>query len=135
VTGEAALAIPPGTYQLSCIGSTDGGPGPTITVTDPGGLWVSSMLTCQGAGGTTGSGDEAPAPPAEAIAYLRTSIQYPAGGVLEPAGYPGAPNGWIRLARDGKPVAAWRVTGPVGGPYGIASMQHCPDAGIVYLNE
>jgi hypothetical protein len=131
--GSAALVLAPGAYELACLDpSASEGTRAKVLVTDPDGLWKSGDVDCEGGGGTTGSGDEPPASPEEAIAFLRSLVlNFRPGDVLEPAGYPAAPSGWIRLVRDGQLAAAWSVTGS-GSSMGIRSMQHCPDAGITY---
>jgi len=131
--GSAALALAPGTYQLTCLDTSAEEETPAeVLVTDPDALWRSGDVTCTGGGGTRGSGNEPPATPEEAIAYLRTIVlSFRPDDVLEPAGYPDAPSGWIRLVRDGQVAAAWSVVGS-GSSLGIGSTQHCPDAGITY---
>ncbi len=131
--GSAALVLAPGAYELTCLNPSAAEPTRAkVLVTDPDGLWKPGQIECEGGGGTVGSGDEPPASPEEAIAYLRSLVlNFRPGDVLEPAGYPAAPSGWIRLVRDGQLAAAWSVTGS-GSSMGIRSMQHCPDAGITY---
>ncbi|HEX5828139.1 MAG TPA: hypothetical protein VFY23_11490 [Candidatus Limnocylindrales bacterium] len=133
VQGAAPLVLAPGTYLLTCPDADPSdGTGAELLVTDPDGLWKAGDIECEGGGGVTGSGSDAPAPPLEAIALLRSVVlNFRPDDVLEPAGYPDAPSGWIRLVRDGQVVAAWSVRGS-GRTIGISSMEHCPGADIEY---
>jgi hypothetical protein len=134
VHGATALVLAPGEYLLTCPDASPAdGTGAEILVTDPDGLWKRGSIDCEGGGGVTGGGGgERPASPDEAIAHLRSVVlNFHPDDVLEPAGYPDAPSGRIRLVRDGRLMAAWSVTGS-GGSVGITSMEHCPDADIAY---
>lgn len=131
--GAAALVLAPGPYVLSCL-DPDAAEGTRaeVLVTDPDSLWKPGGIECEGGGGTTGSGDERPVTPEEAIPFLRSIVlNFRPDDVLEPAGYPDAPSGWIRLVRDGRVAASWLVVG-AGGSVSFGSTEHCPDADIRY---
>jgi hypothetical protein len=134
VQGDARLILAPGTYLLTCPDADPAdGTGVELVVTDPDGLWKAGSIDCEGGGGVTGGGGgDAPAPPGDAIALLRSVVlNFRPDDVLEPAGYPDAPSGWIRLVRDGRVMAAWSVRGS-GPTLGISTMEHCPGADIEY---
>ena len=134
VQGVTQLVLAPGAYLLTCP-ETDpaDGTGAELLVTDPDGLWKPGSIACEGGSGVTGGGGgERPVSPGDAIAHLRSVVlNFRPDDILEPAGYPDAPSGWIRLVRDGRLAAAWFVTG-TGSSAGISSMEHCPGADIVY---
>ncbi|MCJ7712005.1 MAG: hypothetical protein MUQ32_14380, partial [Chloroflexi bacterium] len=134
--GAAALVLAPGAYELTCVDlSEEEEPRAEVLVTDPDGLWKSGEIECEGGGGVTGSGSEPPASPEAAIAYLRSIVlNFRPDDVLEPAGYPDAPLGRIRLVRDGRLAAAWSVVGS-GSSMGINRMDHCPGADIAYSED
>ena len=134
--GAAALVLAPGAYELTCVDlSEEEEPRAEVLVTDPDGLWKSGEIRCEGGGGVVGSGSEPPASPEAAIAYLRSIVlNFRPDDVLEPAGYPDAPLGRIRLVRDGRLAAAWSVVGS-GSSMGINRMDHCPGADIAYSED
>ena len=125
--GAAALVLAPGPYHVACLDPAEGdGPAVSFVIGDPDGLWKSSDTTCADGSGTAGSGDGPPASPAAAIAYLRTLVPLRQYDILEPAGYPEAPSGWIRLVRDGQVVASWQVQG-TGDALRVNSTRTCPE--------
>ncbi len=129
IRGAAALVLAPGSYTVTCFDpwAEERHPVP-FDVSDPDALWMTSEVSCTGGSGTAGSADAPPAPPAAAMAFLRTTVQLQPGEIMEPAGYPKAPSGWIRLVRDGQVVASWQVLQGSGDEVFVNATRRCSEA-------
>lgn len=142
--GRTTWVLPrgPGDIELMCWpfslhGSGEEPPRIRLTVVDPQGLYVDSMVPCEPTGITTGEWAEEPVdpgpPPLDVARRLIEGLW--SDDELLYGGYPEQPRRPVVVVRDGHVVGSYSIVRFEGEPWSIMGGTACADTGLTFAGE
>jgi hypothetical protein len=134
-SGDAVSELGPGVYRIGCRDGTTDTMLPvtaSLTIIDPGGLWVDDRLTCADRSmGSYDSGEGAEGEHGDLVAAFRRHVTglLPTDHVT-PAGYPATKARKVRIVRQGTVVAVGTYVQPEPGNWLLSVVEKCGSADI-----